>query len=170
MLTNAKMSGILLALFMASGTISGCLSADANPEPGDATAPAEEQVTVTPAAVNDSFNVSTTDGCGRADFVDFGPGAPGGGDNDDYIVIHDFCSDGHGVKVWAWLNGVSVNGDVGRYNGNGLAGDAVVWDPFKALGNVDAGDSVGIKVCLVDSSTASSGLFCREMTRVSTDG
>lgn len=122
------------------------------------------------AAIDDGFNVATGDGCGRADFVDFGPGAPGGGDNDDYIVIHDFCSDGHGVKVWAWLNGVSVNSDAGRYNGNGLAGDPVIWDPFKPFGNVITGDSVRIKVCLVDSSTASSGLSCHETTRISQDG
>ena len=35
------------------------------------------------AATDDSFSVSTTNACGAIDFVDFGPGAPGDGDNDD---------------------------------------------------------------------------------------
>ncbi|GAA0935218.1 hypothetical protein [Virgisporangium aurantiacum] len=46
------------------------------------------------AAVNDDFHASTTDGCGVVNFIDYGPGAPAGGDNDDYLVIHDYCSDG----------------------------------------------------------------------------
>ena len=124
------------------------------------------------AAHDDSFNVSTGDGCGRADFVDFGPGAPGGGDNDDYIVIHDFCSDKHGVKAWAWIDGSSVNHDVGGYNGNGLAGDPVIWDPFKQADGTDVkkDQSLRIKVCLVDGASDSTGLSCRELTLVSVDG
>ena len=43
------------------------------------------------AAENDDFAAVTTDGCGVAQFKDYGPGAPGGGNNDDYLVIHDYC-------------------------------------------------------------------------------
>lgn len=108
-----------------------------------------------PSAISDNFVVPTTDGCGRVDFVDFGPGAPGGGDNDDYAVIHDFCGDGHGVIASGTLTKPSTAGpltfDLGsRYNGNGLAGSAVVWDPFKPLGNVDGGDTIVLEACLVD--------------------
>jgi hypothetical protein len=119
------------------------------------------------AAVNDDFHASTTDGCGVVNFIDYGPGAPGGGDNDDYLVIHDYCSDGHGVRAWATLNGWDL-GSV--YNGNGLAGAAVVWDPFKAYGNVIAGDIVVITVCLVDGAGDTSGAKCGSAGRTSADG
>ena len=119
------------------------------------------------AAVDDSFSVYTTDGCGSVDFVDYCPGAPGGGDNDDYAVIHDYCGDGHGVKAWAWLNGVLIGA---QFNGNGLSGAAVVWDPFRDYGNIYAGDSVGLKVCLVDGNADPTPFSCRSATRVSQDG
>jgi hypothetical protein len=116
------------------------------------------------AAVNDDFSVSTTNGCGRVNFIDHGEGAPGGGDNDDYAVIHDLCGDGHGVKAWAWLNGVLLGS---RYNGNGLAGAAVIWDPF---GNVAPGDLIGLKVCLVDGSNDPSPSNCASASHRSVDG
>lgn len=123
-------------------------------------------------SINDNFQISTTDGCGRTDFVDFGPGAPGGGDNDDYIVIHDFCADGHGVRAAAKV--VDSNGvvfDLGTmYNGNGLAGDPVVWDPFKAIGNVIAGDKVTIQACLVDGASDPTPFNCRSTSHTSADG
>ncbi|MBE8518894.1 hypothetical protein ILP97_15450 [Amycolatopsis sp. H6(2020)] len=119
------------------------------------------------AAYDDSFTVSTTDGCGAVDFVDYGAGAPGGGNNDDYAVVHDYCGDGHGVKAWAWLDGVLIGS---KYNGNGLAGDPVVWDPFAAYGNVIAGDSVGLKVCLVDGNGDTTPARCASKTRTSVDG
>jgi hypothetical protein len=64
-----------------------------------------------PALAIDSFGVETAisgpNGCpfaasGHASFVDNGPGAPGGGNNDDYIVIDDTCSDGWSVAAYAW--------------------------------------------------------------------
>lgn len=119
------------------------------------------------AAVDDSFVVSTTDGCGRADFVDFGPGAPGGGDNDDYVEIHDFCSDGHGVRAFATLSGIDLGS---MYNGNGLAGDSVIWDPFKDFGNVLPGDTVVLKACLVDGPDDTTPFNCRTISRTSVDG
>jgi len=122
------------------------------------------------AAVNDDFSVATTDGCGVAEFVDYGPGAPGGGNNDDYIVIHDYCSDGHGVRAGVWMFG-EYWGD--QYNGNGLAGAAVVWDPFKEWGgpgNVTAGTPVRIEVCLVDGPNDETGARCRRAEHVSVDG
>lgn len=116
------------------------------------------------AAVDDSFAASTTDGCGVVNFIDYGPGAPGGGNNDDYTVIHDYCSDGHGVRADAWRNGTYLGG---RYNGNGLAGAAVVWDPF---GNVAPGDFVELQVCLVDGAGDPTGSRCGYASRVSADG
>lgn len=119
------------------------------------------------AAFDDSFTVSTTNGCGSVEFVDFGPGAAGGGDNDDYVVIHDLCSDGHGVKAWAWLNGTLLGS---QYNGNGLAGAPVIWDPFKSVGNVGAGDAIGLEVCLVDGNSDPTPSGCGSLTRTSRDG
>jgi hypothetical protein len=78
-------------------------------------------------------------------FVDNGPGAAGGGNNDDYFVVADTCPDGHGIKAWAWVDGVA-KGD--KYVGAGN-GTKVVWDP---IGNVKDGHSVGMEVCLVDGN------------------
>jgi len=124
------------------------------------------------AAVNDDFAARTTDGCGVANFIDYGPGAPGGGDNDDYVVVHDYCADSHGVQAFVWING-EYWGD--KYNGNGAAGAAVVWDPFKAYGpnNLSAGDAVTIKVCLVDGyhpNDDSAGFRCGTARHTSVDG
>jgi hypothetical protein len=124
------------------------------------------------AAVNDDFAVKTTDACGVANFIDYGPGAAGGGNNDDYIVLHDYCSDSHGIQAFLWLNG-EYWGDV--YNGNGHAGAAVIWDPFKSWSsdNVGAGDTVQIKVCLVDGyheNDDSYGFKCKTGYHTSVDG
>ena len=119
------------------------------------------------AAVNDDFNASTTDGCGVANFIDYGPGAPGGGNNDDYVVIHDYCADGHGVMAYVEVD------DSGywfhQYNGNGLAGAPVVWDPF-LWGNVKAGQKVELEVCLVDGASDLTGSRCGAASRRSADG
>lgn len=149
----------------------GCMF-DAADVPMDEPAATMQALAPCVSGPEDSFQLATRDGCGRADFVSFGPGAPGGGNNDDYIVIHDFCKDGHGVKVWAWVDGVSVNHDVGAYNGNGLVGDPVIWDPFKAEDGTDLGvtQCLGIKVCLVDGARDSSGASCREATRYMNQG
>ncbi|WP_143662126.1 hypothetical protein [Streptomyces glaucescens] len=118
------------------------------------------------AQVDDSFTVETLDGCGAADFVDHGEGAPGGGSNDDYIVLHDYCSDGHGTRVWLYYP--STGNQYGSvYNGNGLAGEPVIWDPF---GNVVAGQVVALEVCLVDGRNDYSGALCGEGQRTSADG
>ncbi|MGW4021938.1 hypothetical protein [Streptomyces sp. NPDC005009] len=118
------------------------------------------------AATNDSFAVGTTSGgCGVVNFVDYGEGAPGGGNNDDYLVIHDYCGDGKGVRAYAWIDDIYLGA---KNNTNGLAGSAVVWDPFKDWGNIIAGDRVGIKVCLFDSNNTLSR--CAEASRVSADG
>lgn len=149
--------------------VTGCMSDSADAPVQDQEAAAQPlAATACPTGTNgDNFQLWTADHCGRADFVDNGPGAPGGGDNDDYIVIHDFCGDHHGVKAWAWINGVTVNGDVGGYNGQGLAGDPVIWDPFKHGTATDllAGDCLGVKVCLVDGSNDSTGVSCASLNR-----
>jgi hypothetical protein len=130
------------------------------------------------AASNDDFSATTTDGCGAVNFIDYGPGADGGGDNDDYLVIHDYCGDGHGVKAWAWITQNTTQGPLtfylgGKYNGNGSAGDPVIWDPFKDFNpdeNVAKGDIVGLKVCLVDGNTDSSPTKCDTANHTSADG
>ncbi|HEX3474794.1 MAG TPA: hypothetical protein VHT91_07115 [Kofleriaceae bacterium] len=122
---------------------------------------------VSATAIDDSFSVPTLDGCGQVDFVDYGAGAPGGGNNDDYVVIHDLCPDHHGVKAWAWLNGTLLGS---KYNGNGLAGDPVIWDPFSGVFNVLKGDSIGLKVCLVDGTDDLNPSSCGSRTVVSSDG
>ncbi|MFF4014716.1 hypothetical protein [Streptomyces sp. NPDC001843] len=124
--------------------------------------------TAGPAAAADDGHLIKTDPspCGGQEFVDYGPGAAGGGDNDDYFLIHDYCSDGHGVKAWAWQNGTYLGG---KYNGNGLNGAAVVWDPF-INGNVAPGDAVGMKVCLVDGDSDPTPFDCKSYTFTSQDG
>jgi hypothetical protein len=115
------------------------------------------------AGYDDSFGVNTADGCGGADFVDYGTW-PNGSTNDDYVVVHDFCSDGHGVKAYAWLNGTYKGS---KYNGNGLSGAPVYWDP---LGNVGPNDEVGLKVCLVDGDSDPTPFACYSHTGMSSDG
>jgi hypothetical protein len=126
------------------------------------------------SATDDSFTVKTTDGCGAAEFVDYGPGAPGGGNNDDYILVHDYCADGHGVRAYVWILG-EYWGD--QYNGNGKAGAAVVWDPFKSWGpgNLTADTPFKVEVCLVDGPNDAvdepeAGNKCRSYNAVSVDG
>ncbi|AGZ40126.1 hypothetical protein [Actinoplanes friuliensis] len=118
------------------------------------------------AATDDSFTVKTTNGCGSVEFVDYGPGAAGGGNNDDYLVIHDYCSDGHGVTAFSTVN----NGEQkSEYNGNGLAGAAVIWDPF-APRNINAGDTIKLKVCLFDGPADETGQYCKTVSKTSVDG
>jgi hypothetical protein len=119
------------------------------------------------AAVNDDFHASTTDGCGVANFIDYGPGAPGGGNNDDYVVIHDYCADGHGVQAYVKVDDIDFV--LGEYNGNGRAGAPVVWDPF-LNGNVQAGQSVTLEVCLVDGPADQTPSRCGEAWHRSADG
>jgi hypothetical protein len=119
------------------------------------------------AAYDDSFEVYTQDGCGSVEFVDYGEGAPGGGSNDDYLVVHDYCSDGHGVLAIAWIDIYSMGS---KYNGNGLAGSPVIWDPYVNRGNVFAGETIGLQVCLVDGANDDTPFSCDEEERVSVDG
>jgi hypothetical protein len=124
-------------------------------------------VTAVPAsaAIDDFFSVSTTDlyGAGFVDFIDYGPGAPGGGNNDDYAVIGDYRADGHGVRAYAWVDGRYLGT---KYNGNGYYSE-VVWDPF---GNVTADQDVGLKVCLVDGPNDTTPFACGEDTQNIYDG
>lgn len=120
------------------------------------------------AAYNDSFTVFTlTYMCGSVEFVDYGSGGDGGGSNDDYTVVHDLCGDGFGVKAYAWKNGRYLGS---RYNGNGYAGPAVIWDPFRAVGNIGGGDRIGLKVCLVHGSNDPGPFGCDSRTVISRDG
>ncbi|GAA5039270.1 hypothetical protein [Actinopolymorpha pittospori] len=121
------------------------------------------------ASTDDGFAAVTTpasaDGvnCGAAFFIDYGPGAEGGGDNDDYVYIVDACGDSHGVKAWAW-NGSKLLGS--KYLGTG-ASTHTVWDPFP---NVVPGELVGLKVCLVDGSNDQTPFQCGTASHRSVDG
>lgn len=126
------------------------------------------------AAYNDGFAATTTNSCGSAIFVDHGEGAPGGGTNDDYILIRDNCSDSHGVRASAWVTEHTSAGDLtyslgSKYNGNGVAGADVVWDPF-IEGNVRPGDTVKLRICLVDGSGDTTGSKCGSASHTSVDG
>ncbi|MCE6996271.1 hypothetical protein LZG04_15915 [Saccharothrix sp. S26] len=90
------------------------------------------------AAHDDGFEVWTLDGCGSVEFVDYGEGAPGGGSNDDYAIVHDYCSEGHGVLASTWVDIYALGS---KYNGNGLAGAPVIWDPHAIRGDVFAGQT-----------------------------
>ncbi|MEH1124162.1 hypothetical protein [Micromonospora sp. CPCC 206061] len=126
------------------------------------------------ASYNDGFAATTTNSCGSAIFVDYGEGAAGGGKNDDYVLIRDNCSDSHGVRAWAWVTEHTSAGDLtyslgSKYNGNGVAGADVVWDPF-IEGNVRPGDTVKLRVCLVDGSGDTTGSYCGSASHTSVDG
>lgn len=118
----------------------------------------------------DGWFVATTNGCGQADFVDYGPGLPGGGSNDDYVMITDYCADHHGVKAWAWLTRNGTKYYLGSADPYGSIYDdnpTEIWDPFKAYGNVKNGDYVGLKVCLVDGTNDPTPSDCASETEVS---
>ena len=124
--------------------------------------------------IPDDNVVKTTDGCGQVRFFDYGDGLPGGGPNDDYLMVSDRCTDHHGVKVWAWLthNGVK-NYLGGSYDGFGnvLEGKPYMfWDPFKDETNVRPTDYVGLKICLVDGNDDPSPARCESATWQSLDG
>src|SRR5690606_842884 len=111
--TRARIASLAVAVGVAAGALAG-------------QAPAS-------AAYNDSFeawavacNDIYRDPAGVVRFIDYGPGKPGGGNNDDYIEIADQCKDGHGVRGYVWLNGVYLGS---KYNGNGVD-TRVIWDPF----------------------------------------
>lgn len=105
-------------------------------------------------------------GSGWAEYVDYGEGAPGGGSNDDYVIVGDGCADGHGIKAWAWLDDTCLESCAGRYVGGG-AESSVVWDP---LGNVAPGQWVALKVCWVDGSNDPTPSGCSYAETWSTDG
>lgn len=151
------MRNLLAALLGIYAT--GCMG-ESSADPADSEA-TTQALDVTPAAAHDdSFTVHTIDSgaCGSVEFVDHGT------DGDDYLLIHDLCGDGHGVKAYAWLDGTYLGS---MYNGNGLAGAPVTWDPF---GNVVGGQSIGLKVCLVDGNDDPTASSCGSATKTSVDG
>jgi hypothetical protein len=115
------------------------------------------------AAVNDSFTASTDNGCGTSEYVDNGTWSNGQA-KDDFIKVHDYCADGHGVRADVWLNGVYLGS---KYNGLGQAGPPVYWDPWS---NVVAGDFIEMLVCLVDGPNDTTGDRCGYASRTSADG
>ena len=136
---------------------------------------AASSVSAPPAAgYEDTFCVLTVWTCkshgaraGRACFVDCGPGVPDNDKgNDDYVVVDDFCKDGHGVKAWAWRNGALLGS---RYNGKGNNG-RVTWDPYGTHNNIKKGDYIGLKACIIDGPSGAPFPGCTEGTRRSVDG
>src|ERR687887_383302 len=91
---------------------------------------------------------------------------PSPADNDDYIVVADICSEGDGVKAWAWLNGKCLESCAGRYV-HGV-GATSYWDSFPN-GEVKKGDYVGLKVCSVDGNSGPP-YNCLSHTGYSDDG
>jgi hypothetical protein len=71
------------------------------------------------------------------------------------------------VRAYVWLNDIFIGS---QYNGNGAAGAAVVFDPFKDWGNVIANDKVSLRVCLVDGANDTTGSKCETATHYSVDG
>ncbi|MGC4866031.1 hypothetical protein ACLQ3B_11450 [Micromonospora sp. DT53] len=123
------------------------------------------------AARDDSFPMSTEyyrgQFGGSARFVDYGPGAPGGGDNDDYLEIYDDVPDGRGVQVWAWLNGKYLDT---KYHGGG-AYTMVYFDPYSIFpNNVAAGENIGLEICLVNGKNNRIVDSCKSITVKSVDG
>ncbi|RQX14585.1 hypothetical protein DDE19_23120 [Micromonospora ureilytica] len=119
------------------------------------------------AAGNDDYTVYTGQSGGAVDFIDYGPGAPGGGDNDDYLVIRDIAADGHGVQVWAWLHGKYLGT---KYNGNG-AWTSVIYDPYTIFpNNVAKKEVIGLKICLVDGKDNLIQPSCSSLDWPSIDG
>jgi len=119
------------------------------------------------AAVNDNFNASTTDGCGVANFIDYGPGAPGGGNNDDYVVIHDYCAD----VTASWRTSKWTTPATGSTSTTATACPVPPWSGVRfCMGNVKAGQKVELEVCLVDGISDPTGSRCWEASRRSADG
>jgi hypothetical protein len=114
-------------------------------------------------AVNDSFWVYTSDGCGALEFVDNGTYSDGS-TNDDFFKVHDYCTDGHGVLGIVVLNDESR---ATKYNGLGYAGPPVYWDPF---GNILTNERVYMEVCLVDGGSDQTGDKCRWNEHIMVDG
>ncbi|MEV6366349.1 hypothetical protein AB0L86_05580 [Micromonospora musae] len=124
-------------------------------------------------AYDDSFPASTPTGAGVANFVDSGTW-PGGGSNDDFVVIHDYASDGYGVAAYLWIDRNAPNDTDWRYlgwkvNKNGLAGAAVYWE-IPEGGNIYPNQGVKLKVCLLDRNGNTPESTCRERYHYSVDG
>ncbi|MFC7279256.1 hypothetical protein ACFQS1_35290 [Paractinoplanes rhizophilus] len=122
------------------------------------------------AGTNDSFQVCSqwTNNASCVEFVDYGEGKPGGGKNDDYILIHQYDPyAAYGVWGYAWLDGKYLGA---KFNGSGYYAPAVVWDPFPG-GNVKGGQYIGLKVCPGTSSgPIHNGQDCQEWSQYSKDG
>ncbi|MFE9694714.1 hypothetical protein [Micromonospora sp. NPDC005806] len=114
-------------------------------------------------AANDSFWAYTTDHCGAIEFVDSGTYSDGS-TNDDFFKIHDYCTDGHGVRATVVFDYEST---YTKYNGLGYAGPPVYWDPWT---NVLTGENISMEVCLVDGASDTTGAKCGWADHTSIDG
>jgi hypothetical protein len=110
------------------------------------------------AAAADSFTTYTTDNCGAIQYVDDG----------DYFVLHDYCSDSHGVRAQVTI---TFEGYVeyydSRYDPNGLAGDAFYW--YTGY-DVVVEDKICVTVGLVDGASDTSFSKPRSACHTSSDG
>ncbi|MFG3343154.1 hypothetical protein [Glycomyces sp. NPDC048151] len=114
--------------------------------------------------VDDGFTVATQNDAGYAQYVDYGKGGSGGGNNDDYVEIDDTWADGWDIWVRVTQNGDSHYKEYKR----GAWGDVMVWDPFRD-NNVKPGDTIEIEVCLLDPDSNQHD-ECNEHGDVSADG
>ena len=107
------------------------------------------------AEYDDSKTVWTTDRCGSFEFVDYGEGEPGGGPDDDYMLVRDHCDDGFHVRGDVWV-GWSWYGVA--YQRGGPSAAPLYWDPFaEEEDELVAGSRFGFPVCLVDPTAPDPG-------------
>lgn len=119
----------------------------------------QDTVNASLAAAHDNLAVTTTDGCGRIELVNFAPGASV--TNHNYLVVHNLCGDSHSIKAWAWLNGAPLGS-----KSLGLTTAPTIWAPFPSR-TLSPGDAIGLKVCLSDGAPTSAFSRCGSLTRAS---
>jgi hypothetical protein len=111
-------------------------------------------VTPAMAGYNDSFSVKTPNGCGSIEFVDYGD-TPWG-KQDDFVIVHDLCGGGRGVRGYAtsWVPGQESSvSTITCHNSNGLAGAA----KYCTLPELSAGDRLLLQVELTKDGTPIAG-------------
>jgi hypothetical protein len=117
------------------------------------------------AGYNDSFSVKTPNGCGSIEFVDYGD-TPWG-KQDDFVIVHDLCGDGRGVRGYAtsWVPGQESSvSTITCHNSNGLAGAA----KYCTLPELSAGDRLLLQVELTKDGTPSPAPWARPSTTCTT--
>jgi hypothetical protein len=106
---------------------------------------------------DDSITYTTND-CGAIQYVDDG----------DYFIVHDYCTDNHGVRAEVLISYEGIVEYSGsKYNGNGLEGAPVTWHTGY---DVLPYDEICVTVGLVDGSSDTSLSKPRTACDTSSDG